>query len=117
MAVTLKPSGTTAVWGIKTETGDTFASAKILSQKVSKSIEQEPLLNSDGETVALALYDAKTETEIEVIVESAITAPDIGDAIQIAGESGMVTGVDLQWEQKGWKKLSIKATRFHAMGD
>lgn len=115
MAVTLKPSGTTAVWGIKTESGDTFASAKIVSQKVSKSFEQEPLLNSDGETVGLAIYDKKTELEIEVVVETGTPNPALGTDIQIAGVACIVTGVDESWEQRGWKKLSIKAVKYDAM--
>lgn len=114
MAVLIKPAGVTAVWGVVAETGDTFAEAKVQSMSVKHSAEQEPLPDKQGETTGLAIYDAKDELTVELIMETAITPPAIGADLVVGGVTGVVLNVEKKWENKGWKKLSVTGTKFHA---
>jgi hypothetical protein len=112
MAIATKPTGKSAIWGVTATTGDTLASAKIVSMSVKNTIEKELLLNSVGETAGLCLYDPKTELQIEVICESSVTPPTIGGDFIVNGVTGTVLDVETKWENKGWKKLSVSATNF-----
>ncbi len=114
MAVLIKPAGVTAVWGVVTAEGDTFAAAKVQSMSVKHGAEQEPLPDKQGETTGLAIYDAKDELTVEVIVETATPEPALGDALKVDAVEGIVLGSEKKWENKGWKKLAITGTKFHA---
>lgn len=113
--VSLKPGTHTATWGIPSISGDTFATGKVLSMGVDTATEMEPLPDRFGETVGLALYDQKDELTIEIICESGTPEPAIGGELVVDGIEGIVMGVSKKWENKGWKKLSVKATHFNAM--
>jgi hypothetical protein len=112
MAIQTKPTAKSAIWGCKAAQGDTYASGKIVSMSVDTEGNEEPLLNSDGETVGLCLFDEKQPINIELICEAAITPPDRGDEIVVDGVTGIVLKVSKKWEQKGWKKLAIQATAY-----
>ena len=117
MAVTLKGKGSQATWGIETATDDTFATAEVQSMERNRSAEQEPLLDKQGETTGVAIYDEKDELTIEVVVTTGTIEPEIGGDLKIDGVQGIVTGVDVKWENKSWKKLAVTGTKFHAMSD
>ena len=112
MAVTTKPTSKSAIWGCKAGEGDTFASGKIISMSVKTSTEKEPLLDSNGETAGLSLYDQKSEVQIEVVAEASVALPEIGADLIVDGVTGIVLDVETKWEQKGWKKFSVQATFF-----
>jgi len=110
MAIQTKPTSKSAIWGCTSQDGDTYASAKIVSMSVDLEGQEEPLLDSNGETVGLCLFDDKQPIQVDVIAEASITAPLRGATIIVDGVSGTVLKVSKKWEQKGWKKLSIQAT-------
>ena len=110
MAIITKPSSKSAIWGCQAADGDSFASGKIISMSVDQEGNEEPLLDSNGETVGLCLYDIKQPINVEVICEASLTLPAVGDSLTVNGVVGIVQNVSTKWEQKGWKKFSAKAT-------
>ncbi|MFA5058265.1 MAG: hypothetical protein WC485_09145 [Opitutaceae bacterium] len=104
--------GRVAVWGIETEAGDTWAAGIITGQGHEKAGAEDFLFDGNGFTISQIFFDEQDVCDIDVICEAASAVPDRGDDIQIAGFDCIVQGASTKWEQKGWKKLNIKAKKF-----
>ena len=85
--------------------------------KVSKATsgEEVPLDNSDGETDGMALFNEKDEYDIEVIYDADFTPPAYGDSFTVNSAAGLVLNVTVNWENKGWRKATVRATDFSQM--
>jgi hypothetical protein len=104
--------GRQAIWGIKVSSGDTFAAGIIKSQKRALNADTDEVFDDDGFTIAQAFFNNNDECDIEIICESGTTEPEPGDDIQIVGIDGIVQNSSVNWDQKGWKSLQVKAKKF-----
>jgi len=104
--------GRAAIWGIKDTSGDTHESSIITRMSRKRDGETDFLFDNDGFTVTEIFFDDKDVVTIEVICETATSIPARGDDITIVSIDAIVQDAELVWEQKGWKKLSINATKF-----
>ena len=111
MSVTFKGNGASAFWGVPTA----VYSGRVVSARIRTEGEEEPLLNSDGETDGLALLDEKDVLELEVVYDSTFTPPARGDSITINSISGYVQTVEKGWERRGWRSCRITATDWKNM--
>ena len=108
--------GRSAIWGIKTEAGDTHAAGIIKSQKRLLNADTDEILDGEGFVISEVFFNNHDECDIEVICEAGTEPPEPGDDIQIVGLDCVVqSGVGVNWEQKGWKSLQVKAKKFANM--
>jgi hypothetical protein len=104
--------GAAAIWGLTPETGDTYAAGIIVTQSNKSGADKDFVLDGQGFAIGAAYFNNKNECSIEVVCESGTTPPEPGDEISIAGIDCLVDDSEVKWNQKGWKMLSIKATKF-----
>lgn len=104
--------GRVAVWGIHADAGDTYYAAIITGQRRGKEAENDFIFDTNGFTITEIFFDNKDKCDVDVICESGTTQPENGDSITIDAIVCQVQSSEVKWEQKGWKKLSIKATKF-----
>ena len=104
--------GRQAIWGIVTSAGDTFAGGLIKSQKRDDDSDSETILDGEGFVIAEVFYNQKNECNIEIQCEASTTGPLVSADIQICGLLALVKSVSLNWEQKGWKSMQVKATKY-----
>ena len=104
--------GRAAIWGIKTESGDTYAAGIITNQARVITGEEDFVFDNDGFTIAEVFFDDRDECDINIICESATTPPARSDDIQIVGIDCIVQSAEIKWDQKGWKLLNVKAKKF-----
>lgn len=66
-----------------------------------------------GNVVAVIYFNDKHECTIEVIFDSTVTLPGIGDTISVAGlVNVIVDSIEKKWEQAKEKMVSIAATMY-----
>ena len=104
--------GRQAVWGIVTESGDTYAAGIVKSQKKANNSDTDEVFDNEGFAIAQVHYNMNNECDVEVICEAGTTEPDNGDDIQIVGVDCICQNSSVNWEWKGWKSLQIKAKKF-----
>lgn len=104
--------GRAAIWGIHTTAGDTHAAGIIVDQGYELTGDEDFVFDSEGFAIAKVYFNDQNQCEINIICEAGTAMPDRGDDIQIAGVACMVDSASLKWEQRGWKKFSVKATKY-----
>lgn len=107
--------GRTAVWGIKTESGDTHAAGIITGQGRKKDSDKDFCYDNEGFIITEVFYNMSDECSIKLVCEDATAEPDNGDDIQIAGTDCIVQNSEQDWSQRGWKGLSITAKKFQEL--
>lgn len=66
-----------------------------------------------GNTVAIVYFDFQNKCTINVIFDSTVTLPDIGDALSLCGLTDvLVDNIGLKWATEKEKMVTIEATRF-----
>jgi len=66
-----------------------------------------------GNTVAVIYFDYKNQCSIDVIFDSTVTLPSIGDALSLANLTDVLCDtITLKWENDKEKMVTIEATRF-----
>ena len=103
-------AGTTAVWG--TSGAGTNANGIIQSASRKRTSEKEPILDTDGETVGMTWFDPKDELELEILCANSITPPVQGDTLTVDSLAGLVMDATIKWANKGYKMLTVTATKF-----
>jgi hypothetical protein len=111
MAVQKKGAATTATWGVPTA----VYNGRVVKVTKATSGEEVPLDNSDGETDGMALFNEKDEYDIEVIYDAAFTPPAYAASFTVNSAAGVVLNVTVNWENKGWRKATVRATDFSQM--
>lgn len=104
--------GRDAVWGIATESGDTYAAGIIVDQDKTKDAEKAYIFDDEGFTISQVFFDHNDQCNINIICETATTEPDCGDDIQIVGIDCIVQNCKVAWKQKDWKMLNVTAKKF-----
>lgn len=112
MAVVKKfSSGTTGTWGCDGSSGVDYGIITDSSEEYAA--ERDALPNQTGETVGMAIYDKKTNITLSVVIKDAAVFPAVGDNITLNGVTNcLVESISKEATQKGWKKATIKATKF-----
>ena len=110
MNATIRGRG--AIWGIETTAGDTFAAGLIKSQKHGLKADTDEIRDNQGYVVGEVFFNQNDECDVEILAESATTPPAPGSDIQLAGLDCIVQDSQVNWEQKGWKSLQVKAKKF-----
>ena len=107
MAVVKLANAQNFVWGIPS--GKQYqALGRNVSVSVNRTAETEPLDTIDGETDGMVLYNKAAEVTVEAILpvnESATI--DAGSVLTVAGYKILVTGVQRNWQQKGWARITV----------
>lgn len=104
-------SGVTAVWG----TTDAGVTAQGIVHSVSKkgASEKDYIHDENGYTVGMIIFDQRKEYTVEILCKDSMSEPASGDAMTIGGDSNvLVMDPEIKWTHKGWKMLSLTATRF-----
>ena len=104
--------GREAIWSIVTVAGDTYVAGIIQRQTHEKTGEQDYIYDNEGFTITDIFFDDRDECEIDILVESDTSVPDRGDDIQIVGLACIVRNVQIKWEKKAWKMLTVSAAKF-----
>lgn len=104
--------GRSAVWGIATESGDTYAGGIVQGQEILRDGEVDYIFDDEGFTITEIFFDDRDECSIDVLCEAATALPERGDDIAIAGVDCIVQSATLKWEKKAWKMLNVKAKKF-----
>lgn len=101
-------------WG----TGDAAGLGVIQSASTKLGGEKVELPDEDGETFCVIYFDDKNECEFEAIMQSSVTLPDRGDAINIGNVVGAsVDDVELKWANKDAQRVAIRATKYANIGE
>jgi len=104
--------GRQAIWGLTPEAGDTFAAGIIVNQTKDINGDTDFILDGQGFVIAEVFFNDKNECDINIICESETAEPERGDDMQIVGIDCIAQTCQVKWDQKGWKMLNVKATKF-----
>lgn len=104
-------SGVTAVWGT-TDAGAPADYGIVRSVSRKRNAEKEMLPDGDGNTAGFCIYDEKDEFTLEVTCKSGMANPTIGGEITVNSLKAYIMDFEVKWDAKGYKGLSISATRF-----
>jgi len=103
-------SGANAVVG--TADAGYNAIGTIVSAERKDSSDQLELKDRYGNVVVVIYFNYKNECTIDVIFDSTVSLPAIGDALSVCGLTiVLVDTITLKWEQGKEKMVTIKATR------
>lgn len=102
-------AGANIDWGTDTVAYTGIGIIISATQKLTgKTLE---LADRQGNTNIVIFFDDKKEYSIDVIVDTSITPPVRGDAVTIAGRSGiLVHDVEKKWENEKECMLTITGT-------
>ncbi len=103
---------TTVLWGTG---GGTEISGIIVSVRNQRTSEMVEVADNDGFTVSAIFFNQKNECEVEIIVQTAYPDLENGDDVTIMGVECIVLNSEKMWEQKGVRKLRVKATKWDGM--
>lgn len=106
-----KGNAAEAFWGVP----DSVYSGRVVRCSIASSGEEVMLSTSLGEDDGMVMFNDKDELDIEMIYTTAVTPPSRGDAFTLGGVTGYVLNVTKNWEYKGWRKITVKATDWKAM--
>lgn len=103
----------TVLWGTAEGSG---VAGIIVSVRDTLTGEMVEVPDENGFTVAAIFFNDKNEGEVELIVKASYPALKRGDDVTIMGVSGyLCQEVERMWEQKGVRKLRVKAVKFSGM--
>jgi DNA/RNA endonuclease YhcR with UshA esterase domain len=103
----------TVLWGTA---GGTTISGIIVSVRDQLTGEMVEIPDEVGFTVTVVFFNDRDECEVQLIVKTSVPDLKRGDAVTIAGiDNCLVTEREVNWEQKGARKLTVKATRWSGM--
>jgi len=103
----------TILWGAS---GGTTIAGIIVSVRDQLTGEMVEIPDEVGFTTTVVFFNDKHECEVQLIVSSSVPTLARGDSVTIAGISGcLVTETEVNWEQKGARKLTVKATKWVGM--
>lgn len=108
--------GRSCVWGIEND-GDTFAAGVVVDMSHAVDGDTDFVLDGQGFVIAEVFFNDKDECEVNVLCEQETAVPARGDDVIIAGIECIVQSASVKWNQKGWKMLSIKGTKFANLTD
>lgn len=86
----------------------------VVSARKTNSSERIPVLDNNGVPAGTVYVPQYDEIECEILCESTTNIPAIGDNLTIDGSVGGVENVEQAWEQKGIKKLRVRAAALPA---
>ena len=97
--------------------GNEFGSVESASVKRTADIEE--LEKCGGNLLAVVMKKLRFEMTLKTLFTSDVTAPGLGEKINfpLAGITGRVMGVDVDWEKSGQKMLSIEVSSFDSFVD
>ena len=109
---TPKIKGRNAIWGMEHTDGDTYASGLVVDKNWNITGETDFIFDDNGFTITEIFFDDRDELEVNIICESATALPARGDEINLCGISCLVQSAGLVWNNRKWKMLSVKVTRY-----
>ncbi len=95
--------------------GDIFGSVE--SASVVREADVTEIEKCGGNLLALVMSKPRFELSLDVLFTADKTAPDLAELITfpLAGIKGRVLpGIEIKWEKKGQRMLTIKATSWDA---
>lgn len=98
--------------------GDEYGSVE--SASVTRDADRTEIEKSGGKLLALVLSKARFDLKFDVLFTADKEAPDMADEIlfPLAGVKGRILPpIELKWEKKGQRMLSITATSFDNFGN
>lgn len=98
------------VWGTEAANANGFGTGYVVSARKTHASERIPVLDNNGVPVGTVYVPQYDEIDYEVLCQANTTIPNIGDNITVGGSTGGVENVEEAWEQKGIKKLRIRAS-------
>jgi len=104
--------GRQAIWGIVSDSGDTYASGIIVKKSRKKASDTDFVLDDMGFVIAQVFFNQNDECDVNIICESGTSQPENGDDITLNGIDCIVQESDVAWDQKGWKMLNVKAKKY-----
>jgi len=107
-----KKSGVTCDWGTSSLQAQTnWGIVTAGSRKKTSELEEVP--DESGYAVGLVYFNEKEELQVDVICKSSMSEPAVGDSITFSsGVTGFIKDVDLKWDNKSTKKMTVTATKY-----
>lgn len=102
--------GTGGVWG-SSSAAITSGYGTCQRATLSRTADKENYANDDGEVVAYLYYNMRYEGSVDMLVPASITALNPSDTISIGGQTLYVDSAEEQWQYRGWKLYSVKASK------
>jgi hypothetical protein len=62
--------------------------------------------------VGVVYFDEKSEYTVEILCKASMTIPTISGTMTIGGTAMLVDDVDIKWQNKGWKMLSVVVRKY-----
>lgn len=84
----------------------------LLSASTDTQAKSVEVLNPDGQTVDLVIYDETTTISLTCLFKTDMSdaAPKVGDSVMVAGFSGIITGIKHDWSNSALRQMTLSAT-------
>jgi len=106
---------TTVIWGTGGVTVTTVT-GYLVSVRDGLTGEMVEVADNNGFTVAVVLFNAKDECELQLIVQTSFPSLTRGTVITVGSLTNVVVlEVEKMWEQKGVAKYTVKGTAWSGM--
>lgn len=99
--------GTSFEWGVPQKS--TYGTLRSYSARETAKSSEMP--NEEGNTVALTVYDKKTEISLSVYAKQGAEPPKPGDVVTASdGKKIIVTDASKSWENEGRAQIEMSGT-------
>ena len=111
---------TKASWGTGSA-GTIAALGLVYKATLRRAGEDDKVFSGSGFTIGVIFFDDSDELDVEILSLDAAALPARGGTLAIAAStdadmtafaSGIVFDAEKAWEYKGWKMITVKATKF-----
>lgn len=104
--------GVQGIWGIEAAYSGVLGAASVMRVRSKSNSEKDYLFDDQGFKSAVVFFDSSEECNIELVMMSGTTEAAPGDELSLDSLTFLVMDGERNWDQKGWKKLSVNATYF-----
>jgi hypothetical protein len=101
--------GTGGVWGSSGASVSGYGTVQRAT--LARRADKENFSDNNGEVVAYLYYNYRYEGSCECLVPASFAALEPGSTISIGGQTLYVDEAEQQWQYRGWKMYSIKASK------
>lgn len=104
--------GVQGIWGIETAYSGVLGAASVMRVRSRSAAQKDFLYDDDGFTSAVVYFDDKEEVNIEITMKADTTDVAPGDELTLDTLTFLIDDPERNWDQRGWKKLTIPATYY-----